>query len=259
LTAQDIQALRVQKDEADLAASHAAAAASKTIEGLQAHLIKVQEHASRGAEAAVQAHEGVVQGLQDMLAQSEADYSLLKANNEVLEVQVCEVQRMVEALKEAASETEFQMERQRNRLEEEVDKAKTDLSRAEQEQDVLMTKVVDVEEELDTVKNDRQELVLQVQELQDDNDELNALVKKASGVGNNKRMSVYTGGVKAEGSFDARRQVWCPPLLHPCHGVGACLFAGIGVLLFVGAAGAPYQLAVEHAQTSGCSMPATGT
>ena len=66
-------------------------------------------------------------------------------------------------------------------------------------------KVVDLEEELDKVKNERQELVLQVQELQDDNDELNALVKKASGVGN-KRMSVYGGGVKNEGSFDARRQ-----------------------------------------------------
>ena len=74
------------------------------------------------------------------------------------------------------------------------------------EQEELMCKVVDLEEELDKVKNERQELVLQVQELQDDNDELNAMVKKASGVAN-KRMSVYGGGVRNEGSFDARRQV----------------------------------------------------
>ena len=48
----------------------------------------------------------------------------------------------------------------------------------------------------------------QVQELTDDNDELNLLVKKASGVGGSKgggssRVSVYGGGgIKSEGSFD---------------------------------------------------------
>ena len=50
--------------------------------------------------------------------------------------------------------------------------------------------------------------VAQVQELTDDNDELNMLVKKASGVGGSKgggssRMSVYgAAAIKSEGSFD---------------------------------------------------------
>lgn len=181
------------------------------MEGLEAQLMKLQEQACKAAEASVLAHEGVVQGLNDMLAQSEADYGLLKADNQALQAELSDLHRQAEALKEAVSETEFQMQRERNRLEEAVEKANADFTRVQDEQEQLMMKVVDFEEEVDTVKNERQELVLQVQELQDDNDELNTLVKKASGVGN-KRMSVYAaGGVKNENSFDARRQVSLPP------------------------------------------------
>lgn len=185
--------------------SAAAAVAEQEMEKLKAQLVKAEEAAGKAAEAAATAHGTVVQGLQDMLLQSEADYTVLKTGKEELEAQLSQVQREVEALKETAAETQFQMERERNRLEEANEKAAADLKRLQEEQDQLMMKVVDLEEELDTVKNERQELVLQVQELQDDNDELNAIVKKASGVAN-KRMSVYGGGVKNEGSFDARRQ-----------------------------------------------------
>ena len=182
----------------------AAAAAVKEVEALRGELIKAQEMAGKAADEAADAHAAVVQGLKDMLAQSEADYTQLKGHKEALEAQLADVQREAEALKEAVSEAEFQMERERNRLDEAVEKGAADSARLQADQEQLMVKVVDLEEELDKTKNERQELVLQVQELQDDNDELNALVKKASGVGN-KRMSVY-GAVKSEGSFDARRQ-----------------------------------------------------
>jgi hypothetical protein len=82
--------------------------------------------------------------------------------------------------------------------------------------------------------------VTQVQELTDDNDELNMLVKKASGVagskgGGSSRMSVYGGGgIKSEGSFDmskSRMRYTCI-CMYTCILVCVCVCVCVTLFFF---------------------------
>ena len=113
--------MRAELEQALKAAGEAAAAAVKEREGLEARAAKADEEARRAAAAAADAHAAGTQGLRDMLTQSEADYATLKSSKEAAEAALAEALREVEAVKEAAGESEFQMERERNRLQEAVE------------------------------------------------------------------------------------------------------------------------------------------
>ena len=78
------------------AAGEAAKAAEKRIEALQSEMAKAQEQAGKAAAAAEVGHAAVVKGLNDMLAQSEADYAQLKTAKDVAEALAAEAQREAE-------------------------------------------------------------------------------------------------------------------------------------------------------------------